>query len=39
MKGSKCHTVMNKNDFLVTVIVIIVNIHNSKVAYLLMKVL
>ncbi|MDD4515216.1 IS5 family transposase [Massilibacteroides sp.] len=39
IKGIKRHVVVDKNDFLIAVMVTIANIHDSKAAYLLMRVL
>lgn len=39
VKGVKRHIVVDKNYFLVAVIVTIANIHDSKATYLLMKIL
>ncbi|WP_175628692.1 transposase [Bacteroides acidifaciens] len=39
VKGVKRHIVVDKNGFLIAVMVIVANIHDSKVAYLLMRVL
>lgn len=39
MKGVKRHIVVYKNGFLIAVTVTIVNVHDSKAAYLLMSVL
>ena len=39
MKGIKRHIVVDKNGFLIAVMVTVANIHDSKAAYLLMRVL
>lgn len=39
VKGVKRHVVVDKNGFLIAVMVTIANIHDSKAAYLLMRVL
>ncbi len=39
VKGIKCHVIVDKNGFLIAVMVTIANIHDSKAAYLLMRVL
>ena len=39
VKGIKRHIVVDKNGFLIAVMVTIANVHNSKAAYLLMRVL
>jgi putative transposase len=39
VKGIKRHIVVDKNGFLLTVMVTIANVHDSKAAYLLMRVL
>ncbi|MDD4515019.1 transposase, partial [Massilibacteroides sp.] len=39
IKGIKRHVVVDKNGFLIAVMVTIANIHDSKAAYLLMRVL
>lgn len=39
VKGVKRHIIVDKNGFLIAVMVTIANIHDSKVAYLLMRVL
>jgi putative transposase len=39
VKGIKRHVVVNKNGFLIAVMVTVANIHDSKAAYLLMRVL
>ncbi|KAA6338051.1 hypothetical protein EZS27_013911 [termite gut metagenome] len=39
IKGIKRHIVVDKNGFLLAVMVIVANVHDSKAAYLLMRVL
>lgn len=39
IKGIKRHIVVDKNRFLIAVMVTIANVHDSKAAYLLMRVL
>jgi transposase DDE domain len=39
VKGIKRHIVVDKNGFLIAVMVTVANIHDSKAAYLLMRVL
>lgn len=39
VKGIKRHVVVDKNGFLIAVMVTIANVHDSKAAYLLMRVL
>lgn len=39
VKGIKRHVVVDKNGFLIAVMATIANVHDSKAAYLLMKVL
>ncbi|KAA6328615.1 hypothetical protein EZS27_022503 [termite gut metagenome] len=39
VKGIKRHVVVDKNGFLIAVMVTIANIHDSKAAYLLMRIL
>lgn len=39
VKGIKLHVTVDKNGFLIIVMVTIVHIHDSKAAYLLMRVL
>ena len=38
-KGIKHHVIVDKNGFLIAVMVTIANVHDSKAAYLLMRVL
>jgi putative transposase len=39
VNGMKRHVAVNKNRFLIAVMVIVANIHDIKVAYLLMRIL
>lgn len=39
VKGIKRHVIVDKNGFLIAVMVTIANVHDSKAAYLLMKIL
>ena len=39
VKGIKRHIIIDKNGFLIAVMVTIANVHDSKAAYLLMRVL
>lgn len=39
VKGIKRHVIVDKNGFLIAVMVTIANVHDSKAAYLLMRVI
>lgn len=39
IKGIKRHIIVDKNDFLIAVMVTVANIHNSKAALLLMRII
>jgi putative transposase len=39
VKGIKRHVIADKNDFLIAVMVTVANMHDSKAAYLLMRML
>ena len=39
VKGVKCHVIVDKNGFLIAVMITLANVHGSKASYLLMGIL